>query len=199
MAGVGGTTPCSIKLFGKHFDGVACCGIRNPEFSRPSVLCRRLSNPARGGHPAYHQLPLLCTSLASFSVSFSRPHPTYFAAYSPLSHSLSSLSTPPHITAWCPYSCRCRMPLLPAHDCGVAARKCAQTSPPRRLCTQSEGNEDTVEKRLFHALTTTKLVENITTGDNYSRCGRTDRGVSALGNVRRAIPFSGSLILTSRR
>ncbi|CAM9780027.1 unnamed protein product [Scytosiphon promiscuus] len=51
------------------------------------------------------------------------------------------------------------------------------------FCSQSEGNEDTVEKRLFHALTTTKLVENITTGDNYSRCGRTDRGVSALGNV----------------
>ena len=48
---------------------------------------------------------------------------------------------------------------------------------------QSEGNEDTIEKRLFHALTTTKLVERIATGDNYSRCGRTDRGVSALGNV----------------
>eukprot|EP00752_Nemacystus_decipiens_P008308 g7426.t1 len=51
------------------------------------------------------------------------------------------------------------------------------------FCSQSEGNEDTVEKRLFHALSTTKLVEDITTGDNYSRCGRTDRGVSALGNV----------------
>ena len=48
---------------------------------------------------------------------------------------------------------------------------------------QSEGNEDTIEKRLFHALTTTKLVEKIATGENYSRCGRTDRGVSALGNV----------------
>lgn len=48
---------------------------------------------------------------------------------------------------------------------------------------QSDGNEDTIEKRLFHALTTTKLVEYITTGENYSRCGRTDRGVSALGNV----------------
>ncbi|CAM9796854.1 unnamed protein product, partial [Laminaria digitata] len=51
------------------------------------------------------------------------------------------------------------------------------------FCSQSEGDEDTVEKRLFHALTTTKLVERIATGDNYSRCGRTDRGVSALGNV----------------
>ena len=48
---------------------------------------------------------------------------------------------------------------------------------------KSDGVEDTVEKRLFHALDTTKLVETITTGDNYSRCGRTDRGVSALGNV----------------
>ncbi|CAN0067146.1 unnamed protein product [Ectocarpus fasciculatus] len=51
------------------------------------------------------------------------------------------------------------------------------------FCSQSEGNEETIEKHLFRALTTTKLVENITTGDNYSRCGRTDRGVSALGNV----------------
>lgn len=48
---------------------------------------------------------------------------------------------------------------------------------------KSDGNEDTIEKRLFHALTTTKLVEYIATGENYSRCGRTDRGVSALGNV----------------
>lgn len=52
---------------------------------------------------------------------------------------------------------------------------------------QSDGNEDTIEKRLFHALTTTKLVEYIATGENYSRCGRTDRGVSALGNVRFSI------------
>ncbi|CBJ28643.1 pseudouridylate synthase 3 [Ectocarpus siliculosus] len=51
------------------------------------------------------------------------------------------------------------------------------------FCSQSEGNEETIEKHLFRALTTTKLVETITTGDNYSRCGRTDRGVSALGNV----------------
>ncbi|CAB1099278.1 unnamed protein product [Ectocarpus sp. CCAP 1310/34] len=51
------------------------------------------------------------------------------------------------------------------------------------FCSQSEGNEDTIEKHLFRALTTTKLVESIATGDNYSRCGRTDRGVSALGNV----------------
>ncbi|CAM9740210.1 unnamed protein product [Ectocarpus sp. 6 AP-2014] len=51
------------------------------------------------------------------------------------------------------------------------------------FCSQSEGNEETIEKHLFRALTTTKLVETITTGDNYSRCGGTDRGVSALGNV----------------
>ncbi|CAN0418335.1 unnamed protein product [Ectocarpus sp. 12 AP-2014] len=51
------------------------------------------------------------------------------------------------------------------------------------FCSQSEGNEETIEKHLFRALTTTKLVETIATGDNYSRCGRTDRGVSALGNV----------------
>lgn len=48
---------------------------------------------------------------------------------------------------------------------------------------QSEGNEETVEKVLFRALETTKLVDGITTGENYSRCGRTDKGVSALGNV----------------
>ncbi|CAM9193141.1 unnamed protein product [Ectocarpus sp. 4 AP-2014] len=51
------------------------------------------------------------------------------------------------------------------------------------FCSQSEGNEETIEKHLFRALMTTKLVQTITTGDNYSRCGRTDRGVSALGNV----------------
>lgn len=62
-------------------------------------------------------------------------------------------------------------PLLRRHCCCCT----------RRL--QSDGVEDTVEKRLFHALNTTKLVETITTGDNYSRCGRTDKGVSALGNV----------------
>lgn len=51
------------------------------------------------------------------------------------------------------------------------------------LC-QDKCNEDTVEKQLFRALSTTKLVENLAAGDNYSRCGRTDRGVSALANVR---------------
>ncbi|CAN0107273.1 unnamed protein product [Discosporangium mesarthrocarpum] len=48
---------------------------------------------------------------------------------------------------------------------------------------QSGSGEDTVEKRLFEALTVTRLVEDMTPGGTYSRCGRTDKGVHALGNV----------------
>ncbi|CAM9865663.1 unnamed protein product, partial [Choristocarpus tenellus] len=49
--------------------------------------------------------------------------------------------------------------------------------------TQGEGDDDTVEKHLFKALTRTRLVEDMIPGMTYSRCGRTDKGVSALGNV----------------
>ncbi|KAI9187853.1 pseudouridine synthase deg1 [Blastocladiella emersonii ATCC 22665] len=41
---------------------------------------------------------------------------------------------------------------------------------------------NTVEHHLFEALRTTRLVDDITQAD-YSRCGRTDKGVSATGNA----------------
>jgi hypothetical protein len=45
-----------------------------------------------------------------------------------------------------------------------------------------EGREDTIEHHLFHALVQTRLVTDRALS-NYSRCGRTDKGVSALGNA----------------
>ncbi|XP_063791568.1 tRNA pseudouridine(38/39) synthase [Pseudophryne corroboree] len=45
-----------------------------------------------------------------------------------------------------------------------------------------ENTANTVEEVLFEALTKTRLLENRQTS-NYHRCGRTDRGVSALGQV----------------
>ncbi|XP_068100237.1 tRNA pseudouridine(38/39) synthase [Hyperolius riggenbachi] len=45
-----------------------------------------------------------------------------------------------------------------------------------------ENTSNTVEEVVFNALTKTRLVENRQTS-NYHRCGRTDRGVSALGQV----------------
>ncbi len=59
--------------------------------------------------------------------------------------------------------------------------------------SQSGGCEETVEKYLFEALLKLKLITD-KQSCNYSRCGRTDRGVSALGqiialNVRSAIPL----------
>ncbi|XP_075440278.1 tRNA pseudouridine(38/39) synthase [Ascaphus truei] len=45
-----------------------------------------------------------------------------------------------------------------------------------------ENTRNTVEEALFSALTKTRLVQN-RQNSNYHRCGRTDRGVSALGQV----------------
>nr|DBA18843.1 TPA: hypothetical protein GDO54_014740 [Pyxicephalus adspersus] len=45
-----------------------------------------------------------------------------------------------------------------------------------------ENTSNTVEEVIFNALTKTRLIENRQTS-NYHRCGRTDRGVSALGQV----------------
>ena len=42
--------------------------------------------------------------------------------------------------------------------------------------------EETVEKHVFAALQKVKLIED-RTKCNYSRCGRTDTGVSAFGQV----------------
>lgn len=45
-----------------------------------------------------------------------------------------------------------------------------------------ENTNNTIEEKLFEALTKTRLVENRQTS-NYHRCGRTDKGVSAFGQV----------------
>jgi tRNA pseudouridine38/39 synthase len=60
-----------------------------------------------------------------------------------------------------------------------------------------QDNDNSVEKQLFFALTKTKLIESRQTC-GYSRCGRTDRGVSAVGQVvafqlKSAIPDHATL------
>uniref|UniRef100_A0A7M4DX97 Pseudouridine synthase 3 n=1 Tax=Crocodylus porosus TaxID=8502 RepID=A0A7M4DX97_CROPO len=45
-----------------------------------------------------------------------------------------------------------------------------------------ENTNNTIEEKLFEALSKTRLVENRQTS-NYHRCGRTDKGVSAFGQV----------------
>lgn len=62
------------------------------------------------------------------------------------------------------------------------------------FAAQAEEAEDTVEKHVFDALLKLKLIES-RQSCNYSRCGRTDRGVSALGQIvslrlRSSIPLS---------
>ena len=53
-----------------------------------------------------------------------------------------------------------------------------------------ENTSNTIEEKLFEALTKTRLVESRQTA-NYHRCGRTDKGVSAFGQVRvTAVPQS---------
>jgi tRNA pseudouridine38/39 synthase len=47
---------------------------------------------------------------------------------------------------------------------------------------RQENTTDTVESKIFEALTHVKLIKSIESCD-YSRSGRTDKGVSALGNV----------------
>jgi tRNA pseudouridine38/39 synthase len=44
------------------------------------------------------------------------------------------------------------------------------------------GAEETVEKHLFDALTKTCLIED-RQSSNYTRCGRTDKGVSAMSQI----------------
>jgi tRNA pseudouridine38/39 synthase len=51
-----------------------------------------------------------------------------------------------------------------------------------------ENTNNPIEEKLFEALTKTRLVENRQTS-NYHRCGRTDKGVSAFGQVRDSILF----------
>lgn len=51
-----------------------------------------------------------------------------------------------------------------------------------------ENTNNTIEEKLFEALTKTRLVENRQTS-NYHRCGRTDKGVSAFGQVRAIVLF----------
>lgn len=46
-----------------------------------------------------------------------------------------------------------------------------------------ENTHNTIEEKLFEALGKTRLVVNRQTS-NYHRCGRTDKGVSAFGQVR---------------
>lgn len=45
-----------------------------------------------------------------------------------------------------------------------------------------ENTNNTIEEKLFEALTKTRLIESRQTS-NYHRCGRTDKGVSAFGQV----------------
>ena len=45
-----------------------------------------------------------------------------------------------------------------------------------------ENTSNTIEDKLFEALDKTRLIENRQTS-NYHRCGRTDKGVSAFGQV----------------
>jgi len=47
-----------------------------------------------------------------------------------------------------------------------------------------EDTEKTIEAALFQALLKTRLIESRATS-NYHRCGRTDKGVSALSQVNR--------------
>ncbi|KAF1334753.1 tRNA uridine synthase, partial [Globisporangium splendens] len=63
---------------------------------------------------------------------------------------------------------------------------------------RQEHMEDTVERYLIDALVRTKLIEDIDQSA-YSRCGRTDRGVSAFGQVvgvtlRSNLPISAKLV-----
>lgn len=46
-----------------------------------------------------------------------------------------------------------------------------------------ENTSNTIEEKLFEALKKTRLVDDRQTS-NYHRCGRTDKGVSAFGQVR---------------
>jgi tRNA pseudouridine(38-40) synthase len=60
--------------------------------------------------------------------------------------------------------------------------------------SQTGGCEETVEKHIFEALLKLRLISDRHTC-HYSRCGRTDKGVSALGQtialkVRSSIPIS---------
>ncbi len=57
-----------------------------------------------------------------------------------------------------------------------------QQSPPFPTRTQCEGDEETVEGQLLAALMKTKLIKDRAWAC-YSRCGRTDKGVSALRQV----------------
>lgn len=49
-----------------------------------------------------------------------------------------------------------------------------------------ENTNNTIEEKLFEALTKTRLVESRQMS-NYHRCGRTDKGVSAFGQVRATV------------
>lgn len=59
-----------------------------------------------------------------------------------------------------------------------------------------ENTSNTIEEKLFEALTKTRLVESRQTS-NYHRCGRTDKGVSAFGQVRPVYCFSETVITGS--
>lgn len=50
-----------------------------------------------------------------------------------------------------------------------------------------ENTPNTIEEKLFEALKKTRLVDDRQTS-NYHRCGRTDKGVSAFGQVSTSMP-----------
>lgn len=70
-----------------------------------------------------------------------------------------------------------------AHSCRHVALKIAYLGWGYQGFASQENTSNTIEEKLFEALTKTRLVESRQTS-NYHRCGRTDKGVSAFGQVR---------------
>lgn len=51
------------------------------------------------------------------------------------------------------------------------------------MAYQKANDDNTVEAHIFKAFHTMSLIKNSLPGDDYTRAGRTDKGVSAMGNV----------------
>jgi tRNA pseudouridine38/39 synthase len=51
------------------------------------------------------------------------------------------------------------------------------------MAYQKMNDDNTIEAFIFKALYTMSLIKNPLPGEDYTRAGRTDKGVSAFGNV----------------